>query len=88
MSIIDRIARKICESQGLDWDDQASPMTSASGSDEEQDGFRQMAVAALEAMREPTIGMLTAGIRTNGHPANVWDAMLTEAMTEHTANKG
>lgn len=49
---VERVAIAICESLGLEWDAQASGMTSASGSDEEQEGFRLMARAAIEAMRD------------------------------------
>lgn len=52
MDMIERVARAICESQGLDWDAQASAMTSGSGSDDEQEGYRISARAAIEAMRE------------------------------------
>jgi hypothetical protein len=47
--IVEAMARAICEATGLNWDDQASAQTSGGGSDEEQDGYREQAQAALTA---------------------------------------
>lgn len=50
--LIEQMARAICLSLGLDWGLQADPLTSGSGSDEEQDGYREMAAAALSVVEK------------------------------------
>jgi hypothetical protein len=47
---VERMARAMCEAQGLDWDAQADAMRSGGGSDQEQDGYRAMARAAVAAL--------------------------------------
>lgn len=90
--MIERVARAICQSQGLEWDKQSDPMTSASGSDGEQDGFREMASAAIRAMREPTEQMSDYGLeclpesRHMTGPEDVlamWHSMIDVATDSH-----
>lgn len=60
MTKIEEVARAICKAQGLDWDAQADGMTSGGGDGDEQQGYIEMAVAAIEAMREPSAAMIEA----------------------------
>lgn len=50
--LVEAVAKAICASQGLDWDAQASFLTSAGGTGEEQEGFRDSATAALRAIED------------------------------------
>lgn len=48
--LIERVARAICECQGLNWAAQANFMTSGGGGENEQLGYLEMAQAALRAI--------------------------------------
>jgi hypothetical protein len=50
---VERVARAICEAQGLSWEAQACGLTSGGGGDEEQDGYREQARAAIAALARP-----------------------------------
>ena len=89
--MVEIVARAICASQGLDWDAQANAMTSGAGDDDEQEGYREMARAAIEAMREPTGSMVDAGARSveivgfgrfslQGQPSKAWRTMVDAAL--------
>lgn len=80
--MIERVARAICESQDLDWDAQLSPMTSGSGADDEQEAYRVMARAAIEAMRglpeEPGPRYIAGEYSRRTQAAMIDDALLSE----------
>lgn len=44
--------------------------------------YLNKARAAIEAMKEPSVGMLTAGIKAADHPANIFPAMIEAALKE------
>ncbi len=84
---LEAAARAACQLRGLDWDAQADPMTSASGSDGEQEGMIDEARAAILAFLEAvevTDSLAAAlgetNIRTAGDPCRVksWIAALYE----------
>lgn len=79
---LERVARAICAAQGLDWDAQADAMTSANGSDNEQNGYRDMARAAVEALKEPSPAMLSAA-----NHITYWDYNGDEEV-EHSVTAG
>lgn len=96
-SLVERMARAICEAEGLDWEAQSNPQTSGSGNDDTEHYF-EVAIAALKAMREPTPKMYGAGgveqfkadmAQTPPRDAvgKMWQAMITAALQEHEACK-
>jgi hypothetical protein len=92
-TMIDRVARALCEAQGFTWEQAGDPMQSGSGEDE-RDGYVLLARAAIAALMEPTDGMVRAGVdyrlRTSLHGDNDWPTdtrrllgvMLTAALEE------
>lgn len=65
--MVEVVAKALCAHDELDWDAQADPLTSGSGGND-QDFYRGVARAAIEAMRSATPEMLLAGgtERTDG----------------------
>ena len=61
MTMKERIARAMCEADGLEWDDQLDPMKSSNGDDDGQQYYLAHATAALDALAEPTPEMAEAG---------------------------
>lgn len=75
----ERIARAIWDAQypeGTSWGDWAEHTRRNPESFDGRDTSRQLARAAIEAMREPTEDMLLAG----NVPEHVWHAMIDEAL--------
>ena len=52
MTMKERIARAMCEADGLEWDDQLDPMKSSNGDDDGQQYYLAHATAALDALAE------------------------------------
>lgn len=50
---IERVAKAICESTGLIWEDQDNFMRSGNGDENGKDYFRFLAAAAIEALGSP-----------------------------------
>lgn len=83
MSMIERVARAICEERGEGWD---------ASNEDERASWRETAVAAIEAMREPTEGMCWLGQTALDEecepsmmgpaPAPIWRAMIDAALSE------
>lgn len=85
MDMIEKVARALCAKDGLDWDAQADGMTSGGGGDDEQDGYREKATAAIEAMGDPTPEMKYRGRTTNNSTGEkyaeaTWRAMIAAAL--------
>lgn len=77
--MVERVARAIAEEiNGGKFDD------ARWYNDDQRDVHRRRARAAIEAMREPTEAMLTAGdsamIRKDDAAADAWQAMVDEAL--------
>lgn len=84
ITMIERVARALCEAEGMEWGAQASAMTSGSGGDNEQEYYLTQARAAIEAMREPTEAMQDAGeshCNDYGTPSGCFRAMIDAALT-------
>ena len=60
-TMIERVARALCEAQGFTWEQAGDPMQSGSGEDE-RDGYVLLARVAIRALMEPTDGMRVAGV--------------------------
>jgi hypothetical protein len=74
IKMIERVARALCEADGQQYD--------AGHFGTLRDCYRWEARIAIEAMREPTKGMVLAGIRSDADdfPHAVWRAMIDAAL--------
>jgi hypothetical protein len=83
-TMIERVARALCEAQGFTWEQAGDPMQSGSGEDE-RDGYALLARAAIAALMEPTDGMVEALLNATARgraPFYIIRAMLTAALEE------
>ena len=86
-SMVERVARALFEKQQphhagahVQWNNENEDWC-----EEDRDGFRDLARAAIAAMREPTEGMLAAGLAEllgYGEARDVWPAMIDAALKD------
>jgi hypothetical protein len=89
MSMVERVARAMCEAAEEDWD-AASYLDTASGNapEDQRDYWRVMARAAIEAMREPTDEVNDALDRVpGGFGRGAWLEGIDAALSD-TRDKG
>lgn len=95
MRMVEKVARRLCEAADDDWDWSVFYIVDANDTAETgRDVYRNMARAAIEAMREPTDGMVDAPYDADidfgpggtgdvqANPRNVWRAMIDKAIQE------
>lgn len=89
--IIERVAKAICEAYGHEWRTGTYPaMTGQNFEMEDHDadrlnnGWRHIARAAIEAMREPTLSMVHAGAWAGPFTIDRYMAMIDSALSQDT----
>jgi len=90
---LERLARVMCEADGFNWGDQLDPMRSANGDDDGQAHYFSHARAVLQALSEPSEGMIEAGAYELGDgfvhaDDRFWAKKTFTAMIKHILEEG